>query len=171
MPPAAEPVSERLVAAVVATLAGITAGVTYWHDTAKAITDPHFYAGHMDESLDSAKACYVVSPDQDEDTPVTFTDIETRVELDVIAYKKFEPASERPWDASPPKRGTVQRRLAADVKNAIRAVEGLPTVVTGGATRAWVPFTHMASDETLFKGWAVVMLRVVIETTHGPVGA
>jgi hypothetical protein len=173
MPPAAEPLSERVVQAVVAALAGITAGATYWHDTEKAIADPQFHGGHMDKSLAAAKASFVVCPDQDEDLSDSFTDYATRIELDVVAFKKFEPPAERlPWNAqTAPKRGTVQRRLAADVKNALRSVEGLPSVTTGGSTRVWIPFTHLADDQTLFQGWAVVMLRVVIETTHGPGGA
>jgi hypothetical protein len=174
MPPAAEPKHEQVIAGVVAALAGIVSGPAYWHDTEKAIADPHFHGGHMDKSLNGAKASYIASHDQDEDVSDTPTDYAVRLELDVTAFKKFEPATEEPYRASVPKRGTIQARLAADVKNKLRSDEGLTAVAAAAGispVRVWIPFAHFAADETLFQGWAVVMLRVVVEYTHGQVGA
>jgi hypothetical protein len=173
VPPAVEPVHEQVIAAVLGILQGIVAGGTYWHTTEKAVADPYFHQGHMDASLTGAKASYVVSHDQDEDESDSFADYGVRIELDITAFRKFEPAAEgepyRPQTA--PKRHTIQARLAADVKNALRADEHLAAVTGLQAKQVWVPFTHFAADETLFTGWAVAMLRVVIVGSHGQVAA
>lgn len=173
MPPANEPIHEQVVAAIVAILQGIAAGGTYWHTTDKVTVDPFFHQGHMDKSLAAAKACFVVSPDEEEDESDSCTDYGVRIELDITAYRKFEPAAEgEPFRAQTlPKRATVQARLAADVKNALRADEHLSAVTGLQAKQVWVPFTHFAPDETLFTGWAVAMLRVVVVGSHGQVNA
>jgi hypothetical protein len=169
--PAAEPIHEQVIAAILADLQSIAAGATYWHDTEKAIPDPHFHGGHMDKGLSAAKASYVVAHDQDEDASDTFTDYDTRMELDIIAFRKFEPASEEPYNASVPKRGTVQAHLAADVKNRLRADQRLAAVAALQTTHVSIAFTHFAADATLYKGWAVVMLRVVVTGAHAELGA
>lgn len=81
------------------------------------------------------------------------------VRVDLTAVRRFNPATENPFQQVAPIRWTVQTRLERDIKKLIRTDESL-----GGLSQeVRIPLTSYSPDETFFEGWACVFARLEIK--------
>jgi hypothetical protein len=156
-----ESISERIAAALQARLAGIVGdgGVTYWYTPDRVLRVPAFYGDCLTNTLSTI---YSVSPDQEEDTYLSFSAVNTVVKLDLAAARAHRPHTEQPLSANTPIRWTVQNRLVQDLRKCLRGDKTLG----GLAYDLRIPFVELSAEETYLEGWATVFLRLEVAYAH-----
>lgn len=156
----AEAKSEQIILALQAALEGIIAdgGTTYHYSPDRVLRAPAFSQLCLDSSLETI---YVLSPEDVADERVDSCSAKALVRVDLTALHKFE-TDENPFtheQGNDPIRWTVQTRLERDVKKLIRTDEHLG----GLAQEVRIPLTSYSPEETYFKGWACVFMRLEIK--------
>jgi hypothetical protein len=161
----AEPVSEQVAAKIKTTLAAIVgdSGSTYWYTPSAVYRAPALVEGLLDRSLASTPTIYVLIPDEKEPQYSAFGRLWTTASYDLVCLQSWElPTSDAAEYQSSTLRETVQNRMEADVRKALFTD---PTL-GGLAITVDIPFVDQSAENTWFEGWAMTMLRVVVQFEH-----
>lgn len=162
MPPAVEPYHERIAEAIRTRLAGITAGASYWYTPSKVLRTVVFDEGDLDVSHDLV---ILIAPGDETHREAGTGDASSggemavEAEIRLLAAKRYNPATENPYQEQAPTRWTIGNRLVRDVLKAL-----LSDVTLGGlAQNIHAKGDGIVADRARFiAGWALVELRLVV---------
>lgn len=171
----AEPRSEQILEALKAQLQGIVGdgGSTFWW-TPTAVVRGDFDDDVLDASLGSEAeppVIYLLSLDDQLDEDETFQATRCELHVDLLVARRFTPATENPHEvevlaATDPtmRRQTVQNRLVADAKRALRGNFKLTSVAApeGLSLHIRIPLTEKGAQDTYTVGWAIAFLRLEV---------
>lgn len=157
---ASESVHEQIAQGLKTRLAGIVAGADYWYTPDAVLLAPYF----SDTYLKNGKpVTYVLSPDIEEDSPLTFSNMQSVMSLDLTVAKLLSRAGlDDPWTTTDGSRWQLQNRLIRDAKKRLR---GDLTVVVSGtalALQVLVPVTERSVEQTWLPAWAVAYMRLEV---------
>ena len=171
----AEPRSEQILEALKAQLQAILSdgGTTYWY-TPTAVVRGDFDDDVLDASLGTEATpavVYLLSLDDELDEDETFQATRCEMHVDLLVARRFTPANENPHlvevaAATDPamRRQTVQNRLAADAKRALRGNFKLTSLAApeGLSLHIRIPLTEKGAQDTFTPGWAIAFLRLEV---------
>jgi hypothetical protein len=155
-----DPRPELIADAIVSRLAAIVGddGATY-HFTPGLVRRAHVIVeGMLDSTVDPL---YFVTPDRKEESRRTSLGvggiIRGRAYLTVSLFKRHVPATERPHLAEAPTRWTLEERMQADVRKALREDPHL-----GGVSSSLeLVESEDGNADTEIAGWAMTFMRVI----------
>jgi hypothetical protein len=163
---APKPKARYITELLLSLLADIVAGDDY-HYTPDSVFDHYAFTPELMNTTDSC--FYVVSPDDQVDEELTYTDTEGLRRYDLTLARKLVASTENPWTrtAEDEIRGDVQDRMVADAKKAIRGSKTLVTddYPSGVALIVSCPLAEMAAEDTFYPGnkaWVLAYVRVEV---------
>jgi hypothetical protein len=156
-----EPLCERIVDALVERL---RTGSEYIYHPDRVIRSPAWGSHCLDESLAAEPTIYTLSPDDEDNEELTYTSTKSSMGIDLTIAKRFTPAGENtPLSVTlDPDRWKVQNRLRDDARKRLRG----DLKVGGLALLIQIPLVDLSAEETAVDGWAVVMMRLLVQYTY-----
>lgn len=158
----AESIHEQVVAAILTSLEAIVGdgGTTYWYTPSKVIRYGGFTDACLNPMVGDPATIYVLIPSEEERTPFAMGGRwKARCILDIVAAQRFVPATEDPFNPPSPDRWQIQNRLARDIERKLLA----GATVGGLAIDTEVQVVDRDPEDTHVDGWAVVLLRTLVE--------
>lgn len=137
-------------------------GATYWY-TPTVVRHYDFDETCLDPSLDTI---YVLVPDAEEKREGSTCEIEADQRVSIAACHRFEPATERPFDADEPIRWTIQNRMVRDIEQKLRGGAGPTTPFLGGLVEGLEVERVARGPETFSEKWAIAFLSVVASYSY-----
>lgn len=169
MPPPT-PKVELIAEAILDILAQqIVTGDEYWYEPDRIERAHAFTKEMLDSSLDTI---YILSPDDEVNEEMTYTDTEGQLRLDLTVARRLKASTENALKrkASDELRWTLQNRLVHDVKKALRGAGNdgehrlLPTAEAPGGLvlHTSIPLTERSAEDTFLPGWALAFMRIEV---------
>lgn len=156
-----EALCEQIVEALVDRL---KTGTDYVYPPDAVIRCPAWGSHCLDESLAAEPTIYTLSPDDEDNEEHTYTATKSSMGIDLTVVHRFTPAGENtPLSVTlDPDRWKVQNRLRDDARKRLRG----DLKVGDLALLIQIPLVDLSAEETYVDGWAVVLMRLVVQYTY-----
>ena len=107
---------------------------------------------------------YVISPDETQINPSTFTDDEAMAAFDISLARRFTPTKgDDPYDPPTEDRLLIQNRLLQDAMGCLAAVNEAQTRPFGITVQIHPRFENRKAEDTYMAGWALAFLRIDVQ--------
>lgn len=159
-----EPLCEQIVAALVDRLEGIVGdgGATFWYTPTHVQRSPAWGEHCLPLRPADDTTVYTLSPDDEDMEELTLTSTRAFMGIDLTIARPYR-NGDNPFEPAEPDRWKVQNRMRDDARKRLRG----ELKVGNLALLIQIPLVDLSAEETFVDGWAVVMMRLVVQYSYG----